>query len=59
MAAAIDRGDEQYEAQKLLVQGGVLAALAELMDDRVEAVSVAAAHALLQLTQHSPAVIDR
>ena len=57
--AAIDCGDEQYEVQKALVSGGALAALARLLNSEAESVSVAAADALLSLTQHSPAVMDR
>jgi len=59
VTAAIDSSDEQYEAQKVLVGGGALAVLAELLSDESAAVSVAAADALLHLTQHSPAAIDR
>ena len=59
MTAAIDSSDEQYGAQKTLVGGGALSALAALLNDESETVSVAAADALLHVTQHSPAVLDR
>lgn len=59
VVAAIDPADEQYEAQKELAEGGALAALATLLDDSSAAVSAAAADALLKLTQHSPAVLNR
>lgn len=59
VVAAIDPADEQYEAQKELAEGGALAALAILLDDSSAAVSTAAADALLKLTQHSPAVLNR
>ncbi len=57
--AAIDPADEQYEAQKELAEGGALSALASLLQDDSAAVSTAAADALLKLTQHSPAVLNR
>ena len=42
-----------------LAEGGALSAIAALLSDDVESVSVAAADALLKLTQHSPAVLNR
>lgn len=59
VVAAIDPADEQYEAQKELAENGALSALAALLDDSSAAVAAAAAEALLKLTQHSPAVLNR
>lgn len=59
VAACIDPADEQYEAQKELAAGGVLNALATLLKDPSAAVSAAAADTLLQVTQTSPAVLNR
>ena len=57
--AVIDPADEQYEAQKELAEHGALSAIATLLEDSSAAVSSAAADALLKLTQHSPAVLNR
>jgi hypothetical protein len=57
--AVIDPADEQYEAQKELAEHGALSAIATLLEDSSAAVSAAAADALLKLTQHSPAVLNR
>lgn len=59
VVATIDPADEQYEAQKELAENGALLAIATLLEDSSAAVSTAAAEALLKLTQHSPAVLNR